>query len=203
MLLLKIFKQDGDYKITGTKEYEIDVNYHEDFYRETTQDVFDFVNAEIDENDLTFPDTPGIPSPSIQQITLTPVDAVEKLKGNALHFLRFGELEKSLDSDFYLTFLEFIQLNNYLCSKGHFVTDENREEVYLDILNSGDAVLIEKLEDYLEIMDEISRFDGPIQDYRDSRKSLKDMSTTEEIRTFFRNKTGREIADLFNGNGNN
>jgi chromatin segregation and condensation protein Rec8/ScpA/Scc1 (kleisin family) len=48
-------------------------------------------------------------------------------------------------------------LNNELNAKGYFIYDGNREEVYLSILETGDDVLIAKLEEYLNFKDEIAR----------------------------------------------
>jgi len=51
----------------------------------------------------------------------------------------------------------WIILNNELNSKGYFIYDGNREEVYLSILETGDEELINKLEEYLNYKDEIAR----------------------------------------------
>lgn len=53
-------------------------------------------------------------------------------------------------------FFEFTITNNYLASKGVFITDDNREEVYIGIINSGDDKTIEYLEKYLNALDRIS-----------------------------------------------
>jgi hypothetical protein len=52
-------------------------------------------------------------------------------------------------------FVEFIILNNYLIEKGYVITDENRHEKYLEIVETGDLDLIEKLESFLESRDSI------------------------------------------------
>jgi hypothetical protein len=56
-----------------------------------------------------------------------------------------------------VTLYSWIILNNELSSKGYFIYDDNREEVYLSILETGDDELINKLEEYLNYKDEISR----------------------------------------------
>ena len=52
---------------------------------------------------------------------------------------------------------EYTVINNYLCDKGYFIHDENREEKYLEILETGDEILIDKLEIYLNAKDYIGR----------------------------------------------
>jgi hypothetical protein len=56
-----------------------------------------------------------------------------------------------------LTSYSWIMLNNELNAKGYFIYDDNREETYLTILETGDDVLIAKLEEYLNHKDEIAR----------------------------------------------
>ncbi len=56
-----------------------------------------------------------------------------------------------------LTLYGFTVLNNDLASRGYFITNENREEKYLEILETGNETLIAKLEEYLNYKDEIER----------------------------------------------
>lgn len=56
-----------------------------------------------------------------------------------------------------LTMYGFIVLNNDLVNAGYAITNDNREEKYLAILETGDEALINKLEDYLNYKDEIER----------------------------------------------
>lgn len=56
-----------------------------------------------------------------------------------------------------LALYSFIVLNNDLSQRGFFITNDNREEKYLEILETGDGELMQKLEDYLNYKDEIER----------------------------------------------
>ena len=51
----------------------------------------------------------------------------------------------------------FMVLNNDMIDAGYAITSKNREEKYLEILETGDEDLINKLEDYLNYKDEIER----------------------------------------------
>ena len=55
------------------------------------------------------------------------------------------------------TFYTFMVLNNLLNSKGYYIHDDNREEVYLEILETEDSGLIDTLERYLNMKDDIHR----------------------------------------------
>lgn len=56
-----------------------------------------------------------------------------------------------------LSLYGFTVLNNDMINAGYAITNTNREEKYLEILETGDEELIQKLEDYLNYKDEIER----------------------------------------------
>lgn len=55
------------------------------------------------------------------------------------------------------TLYNFIMRNNDLASRGFFITDDNREEQYLKVIETGDEDLIDKLEDFLIHKDKMER----------------------------------------------
>lgn len=75
----------------------------------------------------------------------------------------------------------FICLNNELAEKGFFITDENRESMYLKILETGDEKLIAKLEDYLNYRDEIGRVAALHDKFEQFRKDINNSESEEEI----------------------
>ncbi len=80
-----------------------------------------------------------------------------------------------------LTHYEFTVLNNELMNNGFFITNDNKEEVYIDILEKEDDHLINILEKYLICQDEIQRSFAAYEMYRTFKQSLQEASTTEEI----------------------
>ena len=76
---------------------------------------------------------------------------------------------------------EYTIINNYLCDKGYFIHDDNREEVYLSILEVGDETLIDKLELYLNAKDELSRAQALEQLYRKYYNDIDNCVTIEEV----------------------
>lgn len=55
-----------------------------------------------------------------------------------------------------LDVLAFTVINNELIAEGYVITNKNREEKYIDIIETDDEELIEKLEEYLVLLDEVS-----------------------------------------------
>ena len=76
----------------------------------------------------------------------------------------------------------FTILNNDLASAGYFITDSNREEKYLEILETGDEKLIQKLEDYLNYKDEIASVASLERKFSSFRTEIRQASTQQEIK---------------------
>jgi hypothetical protein len=77
----------------------------------------------------------------------------------------------------------FIILNNDLAANGYFITNENREEKYLEILETGDEKLIAKLEDYLNYKDEIERVAQLERKFSAFCSEIKTLTTIEEVKS--------------------
>ena len=88
--------------------------------------MYEFVEFHLPDHELSFP--VGLEDITIASIDSEPINELEKVKGTALHYFRSYELDKSLDSDFYITFLMYTQLNNDMNAAGFFITQDNREK---------------------------------------------------------------------------
>jgi hypothetical protein len=75
----------------------------------------------------------------------------------------------------------FTVLNNELADKGYFITDYNREEKYIEIIETMDEVLINKLEEYLNAKDEIERVSNIYKRLTKFKDKLSELSTIEEV----------------------
>jgi hypothetical protein len=75
----------------------------------------------------------------------------------------------------------FIVLNNDLSAMGYFITNDNREEKYLEILETGDEVLISKLEDYLNYKDEIEAVAQLERKFSAFRANVQRATTVDEV----------------------
>jgi len=80
-----------------------------------------------------------------------------------------------------LTLYGFMVLNNDLINSGYAITNENREEKYLQILETGDEKLISKLEDYLNYKDEIEKVAHLERKFSKFKNDVLSSSTVEDI----------------------
>lgn len=82
-----------------------------------------------------------------------------------------------------LMFYGFIELNNELIDLGYAISESNREEKYLEILNTGDAELIGKLEEYLEYKDTLNTQFHEWKRLKEYEKAVNEAETSEDIST--------------------
>lgn len=96
---------------------------------------------------------------------------------NKLENIIYPAQAKSLSFDI----LNFTLKNNILCSKGYFITDDNREEKYIEILEGGDKDLFKDLESYLESFDNLKNalyFENKIKQYK---SDIENCLTKDEV----------------------
>ena len=80
-----------------------------------------------------------------------------------------------------INYFIFAMASFELANAGHFITSENREEKYVEIMNSNDAVLIENLNNYLSALDEISPVANLYNEFKSFKKRVKQSITIEEL----------------------
>ena len=68
--------------------------------------------------------------------------------------------------------------------KGYIITEENREEKYLAMLNTGDEALISKLEEYLNLRDEVQYVSNDYHNYKIAKVGINEASTLEKAQVF-------------------
>jgi len=81
----------------------------------------------------------------------------------------------------FMDFFEFVVANNKFCTRGIFITDDNREEEYLKIINTGDIDLIENLERFLESFDTLKEVSKRYSKIRDLIHAINDCQSIEEL----------------------
>ena len=108
--------------------------------------------AQITKEMMTDEVMPG----EVRYININESDNITEHRNAALAKVRML-INPQLASIAGLTMYGFIVLNNDLVNAGYAITNDNREEKYLAILETGDEALINKLEDYLNYKDEIER----------------------------------------------
>ena len=72
-----------------------------------------------------------------------------------------------------LDLITFMLLNNKLANKGFYITEDNKEEKYIEIIETCDEQLIEDLEKYIFLLDKIKILQNKKNEYDSIIYSLK------------------------------
>jgi len=75
-----------------------------------------------------------------------------------------------------LDFISLMMLNNKFISKGIVITDNNKEECYIKIIESGDESLIGDLERYINLKDSIKNIEKKKEEYSSIINQLQVLS---------------------------
>jgi len=70
-------------------------------------------------------------------------------------------------------FVSFMLLNNKFINKGIVITDDNKEECYIKIIEMGDESLITDLEKYISLKDDIKAIENSKAEYLAIIKKLQ------------------------------
>jgi len=76
-----------------------------------------------------------------------------------------------------IDYISYIDANNVLNSHGFHITDDNREEQYLNILEDGNESLIDVLEEFLTLKDKLNKVKSVKREYD---KVIEIVKTTSE-----------------------
>jgi len=195
--LLKIYWKGDVGKITGYRQIDDNEMYDETRFKSVSDDVYTYVSENYEKGELTIPDT--VINVTLSDITFTEFDDVVAMKNNALNVFINNELRDDNTSlDFFLISVKFIILNNQLAEKGFIFTPTNKEDVYLDVLNSGDEQSIEILEDYIEVLDAVTSYSSKVNNYISMKKAMTDLTDVQTILDTYTSYTGRNLIDDMN-----
>lgn len=78
-----------------------------------------------------------------------------------------------------IDYIEYIDTNNELGERGIFITHSNREDKYLEILETGDDSLIDMLEKYLNIKDKLTQIKSAKNSFNNILKQVQSVSETD------------------------
>lgn len=87
-----------------------------------------------------------------------------------------GIMDGDLLTNHLIDFVTFMQLNTRFNSKNIFVTEENKEEAYIQIIETGDDSLISDLEKFLELTDRIKTIQQKKDEYEQIIEKLQQLT---------------------------
>jgi hypothetical protein len=110
---------------------------------------------------------------------------LDKVKPEDLEELQETQkiINKFITPDVYVYYIEYFNILFELSNKGFFITDENKEEKYLEILETEDDYLIDLLEEFLILKDQLSALKTARKTFLNVIERLREVSEndTEEL----------------------
>lgn len=126
-----------------------------DLFLDVTSNQFTYVKNLLDSGaTITYPASASPPTQDdLTIVNVTPLRAAKVRAYSGIASQLNARLMSNLTM---LNIYRFVVTDNILKNGGYFVTDDNREQVYLDIVNSGVQKYIRALEEYLDAKDRMS-----------------------------------------------
>lgn len=107
-------------------------------------------------------------------------EAVDQAKSSALGEAR-NLLGQRMDFEFTFDFFEMLLANNALQAEGYVITNQNREEKYLEIVNSENEELLNLLRMFLDTYDRIGVHLAYYSQYKALKKALEAAQSVEDV----------------------
>ena len=171
------------YKVVGVQSSEVDKSADQQYLRLSAMAAKMIRDANDKGVESRLPKTLQTVEVLPGEVTLVEVDPndVESIRTTSLMKVRTIVVpEMTKESGF--TLYNFIMNNNELASQGYFITNSNREEKYIEIIETGNEKLIETLESYLESKDLLERAASLKVKLDKYRKEISRLTTAEEIK---------------------
>ena len=80
-----------------------------------------------------------------------------------------------------MNFVEFMQLHDKFADKGIFITKENKEEKYIEILEMEDEQLLNDLEKYISIQEKLGTIQESVDLYHSKIEALKELDDMNDV----------------------
>lgn len=123
----------------------------------------------------------GVPGElSITDVVVVDTDGLEKDKMIALSDI-YRKVDYQLFNVSAMDYFNYLNVFAKLASLGYFITNDNREEKYLEIIEANDEGLICDLESYLENMDKLSSVSYIHEKTKTFEKKIIECKTKDEL----------------------
>lgn len=123
-----------------------------------------------------------------EDLIITEYDALE-MKKSRYRTRGRNYVSSRLQLTSFFDFFDFINSNNVLLDRGFIITDKNKTEEYLKIVDTGDDDLIEALDDYLTARDHIIQAGGYYKTWKGYERRINEAASSQEIEGVYKEFT--------------
>ena len=146
-----------------------------------SKDVYEYVRANIMYGILTHhPEILG-KNLKVSDIKFEKQDMLTEVKKGTANYVLKHTAEPYMDYAYFIEAAEFIETAMTLAAHGHFITHENKEDKYIDIINEGQPHVINALENYLYLKEHRTGVSTLHKKYLVVKKEIANASNIEEV----------------------
>lgn len=146
---------------------------------EETSETTEETTVEPAEPYIYIDDISIIKEDDIQKNTLVSGGSIEELKN--IYKMRASNLLTSHLQMYPIKLFRYMKANAYLNANGYFITDDNRDDIYLKIVNSEDEKLVDMLLKFLDANDYLTSEDSILDTYTNFINEISSCTTKDEI----------------------
>ena len=121
---------------------------------------------------------------TIEDFEISELTPFEKKRNNYRDKIN-NSISHTLASINALDTFEYLETFSAFLDRGIVITEKNREEKYLEVINTGDEWMIEHLERYLDIKDRVRPLSNFYKNATAALKRLRKAETEEEVDKIF------------------
>ena len=103
------------------------------------------------------------------------LEVFSSIKKQEIHHKIKQKLLSVINNESLIDMIFYIDATMTLFDAGYIISDKNREEKYIEIIETGDEMLIELLEEYLNTKDEIQKIKWQKNQFNKNIKKLKEL----------------------------
>lgn len=177
--LLKIHNNNNVWKIIDVEKRNINVVDSDKFF-EVSDDIYSFIEEKLKTNNIIIEKEKLNSSVKKEDFILDEIEESEKLRNISRDVVYNSFCGRCSIIDM-LEIYNFILINNKLASKGFYITDENKDNIYIDIIKSENEENTEMLEKLLYAKDYLSNPYYWFEEYKKYNEDLECSDTKEEI----------------------
>lgn len=180
MKKLLIMHDNNQYwKITGVEEREDDYIDPTKFFI-TTDEIYDFIKEKLANNIIIINKENLNSAVKIEDFILDEIDYSEKLRNDSRNLI-YNSISGRFNFISMMELYNFILANNYMFSRGFYITDENKDDFYIDIIKSENEKDIEMLEKFLYAKDMLSDSYYWFEKYTKYKEDIEATDDKDEI----------------------
>lgn len=176
--LLKIHDLGNNWLITDYTFYHNDQPVDPLLYRVVDEPLYRQILELLKTNNIQF--SKEVNNLTLDDLILIPIEnPLDKYKYDAIMKLEnfVGDRIRPFEM---FKFFNFLRLHDMFYMKGIIITDTNREEEYLKIIEKQDTEEIKLLEEYLYLRDDISENGFLYSRYKESKSEIEAAANEEE-----------------------